>query len=134
MFILTSYLIHTTTCPVKFNEQRIFLTNFRVSISLDVNQDGVLNNVIVTPGTPTPEELQAQEQIITMSAPGMTPPPMKSFKPMVNNATAAAGQYISGPVSSSTTPAVCIRNACKSYVPGKPILDKLDMTVPRGTM
>ncbi len=109
-----------------------------MSISLDVREDGVLNNVIVTPGTPTPEELQAQEQAINMLAPA----PMTATARGKLAATSGGGannlmsgqMYSSGPVSTSTTPAVQIRNACKSYTPGKPIIDNLDMTVPRGTM
>lgn len=117
---------------------QIFCFPFRVSISLDVREDGVLNNVIVTPGTPTPEELQAQEQAINMLAPAPMSVLAKSripgAMPPASNNLMAGQLYSSGPVSTSTTPAVQIRNACKSYTPGKPIIDNLDMTVPRGTM
>lgn len=118
----------------------VFPSFFRVSISLDVREDGVLNNVIVTPGTPTPEELQAQEQAINMLAPAPMPGIMS--KGNISGGVGGGGSnnlmqgqlYSSGPVSTSTTPAVQIRQASKSYVPGKPIIDNLDMTVPRGTM
>ncbi|CAL8072809.1 unnamed protein product [Orchesella dallaii] len=87
----------------------------RVSIQLDLTQDGVLNNVIVTPGTPTPEEMQSIENSVSaFPIRGSNAPPVS--------------------ISTSTTPAVSIRQACKSYTPGKPILDNMDMTVPRGTI
>lgn len=38
------------------------------------------------------------------------------------------------PKQKRPVPAVRIRNASKSYGSGKPVLDKLEMNVPRGTM